>query len=91
MDGPGAVKSVLYLCRKGIYPNLAPLGQPTSTTTQPPLNNNERQQNKTHSTNGKGMARHRPKAAKKEASQSVTQWYHPHCKAPSPSTLQLRL
>lgn len=67
------------------YPTLTPLGQPTSITTQPPLNKNERQQNKTHSTNGKGMARHRPKAAKKGASHSVSQWCHPHCKAQVPA------
>lgn len=63
------------------YQTLAPSGQPTSTTTQPPLNKKERQQNKTHGTNGKGTARHQPKAAKKGASHSVSQWCYPHCKA----------
>lgn len=67
------------------YPTLAPLGQPTSTTTQPPLNEKERQQNKTHGTNGKGTARHWPKAAEKGASHSVSQWCHPHCKVQVPA------
>lgn len=66
------------------YPTLAPFGQLTSITTQPPLNKNERKQNQTHGTNGKGTARHRPKAAEKGTSHSVSQWCHPHCKAQVP-------
>lgn len=67
------------------YPTLAPLGQLTSITTQPPVNKNERQENKTHGTNGKGTARHWPKAAEKGASHSVSQWCHSHCKAQVPA------
>lgn len=67
-DGPAAFPSVLWLWGRGTPLQLPPalLGQPTGTATRPPLNERERQQNKTHGTNGKGAAGHQPKAAERE-------------------------
>lgn len=44
-DGPAAFPSVLWLWGRGTphQPPSAPLGQPTGTTTQPQLNQRERQ------------------------------------------------
>lgn len=39
-----------------VYTTLAPLGQPTGTTTQTPLNKNERQQNPQHKWKGNDQA-----------------------------------
>lgn len=66
--GPAAFPSVLWLWGWGAPLQLptAPLGQLSGTATRPPLNERERQQNKTHGTNGKGTAGHWSQATERE-------------------------